>query len=414
MTGWEGLGDELENASAPPEKGRWHCDETSSGAEITTPYIENAEGLHGDWNWLLAHFDLDPEVFEVENNSVRISKWGQSARAKSGDRDHIWLYSYRARFRRVTAQADAVDIEAAIERVRKWKPIRRTPGRGLGTPSTFFLGWADWQLGKDGTDATIQRVLDSFDQATARIKELRSIGRNVESLAIWNMGDPDEACAENYASQTFTVELTQRQQFNLALDLWCQGMRVLAPQFHDVEFGSLLCNHGQFNRRGDKQITSDSDNAGGYLAETLQRVLSGSDDMSHVRWSIPGSEMSMLTHMSGVPVALAHGHKAPSGSAAETEFLRGQSIRLLREHGKEPRLWMTAHRHHYAITDMGPWTRIQMPSLDSGSKWYTDTSGHWSTPGTFSCLVGEHEAAGGPLSGMGTGFSDEFVFVPKA
>jgi hypothetical protein len=127
-------------------------------------------------------------------------------------------------------------------------------------------------------------------------------------------------------------------------------------------------------------------------------VLADRPGFSHVRYSIPHDEMTLLSDMSGVTVALAHGHKAP-GTAKELEWLRGQSIRLLHEHQKMPQLWMTAHRHHLEVKDYGPWTRIQHPSLDStpgetdGSKWFTDTSGLWSTPGTLTCLVGNHHEA---------------------
>jgi hypothetical protein len=245
------------------------------------------------------------------------------------------------------------------------------------------------------------------------VKELRRLGRNVDRLAIWNMGDPIEGCDSNYASQLFTVEMTRREQLNHALDLWLTGIRTLSPLFDDVEFGSLLCNHGEWSRQGvgTKAVTSDSDNVGGYLADTLQTVLDGRPDFEHVEFQIPRSQMTMATTMSGVDVALNHGHKAP-GSKAETEWLQAQSLRLLRERGREPRLWMLAHRHHYSIVDHGPWHRIQHPAQDMGSKWYADTSGKWSSPGTFTCLVGEHEQAGGSLAGMGRGFSDEAVLIP--
>jgi hypothetical protein len=114
-----------------------------------------------------------------------------------------------------------------------------------------------------------------------------------------------------------------------------------------------------------------------------------------------------------VPVAFNHGHKTP-GSKAELEWMQAQSLRLLRSVGREPRVWMLAHRHHYSIVDHGPWHRIQHPAQDQGSKWYSDLSGKWSSPGTFSCLIGEHAQAGGALSGMGRGFSDETVLIPAA
>ena len=403
----------LTPAKAPDASGHaWRSTLTSEHADIETGAL--AEPV-SDWSGVLRHFGLDPAEFEVVDDTVKMSSWQQSKRTEGGDRDSVWLYAYSARFRRVTSRLPETDLADLRTRVSKWKPSSRTPGTGLGAPSTFYVGWADWQIGKEGVTLTTQRILDSFEASAARVKELRRLGRNVTSLAVWNMGDPIEGCDSNYASQLFTVEMTRREQLNHALDLWLTGLRALAPLFDDVEFGSVLCNHGEWGRQGvgTKQVTSDSDNVGGYLADTLQKVLDGRPGFEHVRFEIPRSQMTMATSMSGVEVALNHGHKAP-GSKAETEWLQAQSLRLLRERGREPRLWMLAHRHHYSVVDHGPWHRIQHPAQDLGSKWYADTSGKWSSPGTFTCLVGEHDQAGGPLSGMGRGFSDEAVLVPAA
>jgi hypothetical protein len=208
-------------------------------------------------------------------------------------------------------------VAEVAKRVHKWKPLtRRTPGAGLGAPATLYVGWADWQLGKSGgggVEETTTRVLDSIEQTIRRLKDLRRLGRPVEAIHVWNMGDPTEGCDGNYASQLFTVELTRRQQLNLALDLWLTGVKAFAPLVDDLTFGSVLCNHGEWTRQGPgtKAVTSDSDNIGGYLADTLRTVLADRPDYDHVRFAIPHDEMTMLTHMSGVPVALAHGHKAP-------------------------------------------------------------------------------------------------------
>lgn len=406
------LGDALDGLGrrptpAPHEAAAWKLEMTSEHADVRTGALERGPVLDAsDWDGILRHFALDPAEFEIADDTVKMSSWQQSKGLEDGTRSTVWLFSYSARFRRVTDRLPDADVEAHRARVQAWRLPRRTPGSGLGAPSTMAVGWADWQLGKGGGAETAQSVLDSFEQTATRIKELRKIGRNVASLALWNMGDPCEGCSEMYPSQASTVEMNRRRQLNLALDLWLAGIGALAPLFDDVQFGSVICNHGEWTRQGGRAITGDSDNIGGYLADTLRTVLAGRPEFAHVRWAIPHDEMSMFTDMSGVPVALTHGHKMPTGSGKELEYLRGQSIRLLREHGREPRLWFTAHRHHLNVHDFGPWTRIQLPALDrAGSKWFTDTSGHWSTPGTLTCLVGEHSQAGG------LGFSDLAVLA---
>jgi hypothetical protein len=363
------------------------------GGELSTGAMPVELGT--DWDSVLKGFGLDPDVFEVVDDTVKMSKWQSSKRLENGDRDLIWLYSYRARFRRksLTALPDT-EVEDIRKYVQKWKPLSKTKQESPETGSTLVVCWADQQLGKSaggGVDATVERILDSYTATIERVKELRKNGRNIEKIAIVNMGDPVEGCDGNYASQLFTVELTQRQQLLLALDLWAQGVRQLSSLAEESEFISVLCNHGEWMRKGGKAITSDSDNAGGFLTDALQRILTGRPEADKLKWNIPHDEMTTTSVLSGVKVAFTHGHKI---TGKEVEWLRGQSIRILREEGREPDIWVTAHRHHLQVQDFGPWYRFQCPSNDGGSKWYTDTSGNWSTPGTLTFLVGKHDPRG--------------------
>ena len=364
------------------------------GGELSTGAMPTELGT--DWDAVLRGFGLDPDIFEIVDDTVRMSKWQSSKRLENGDRDLIWLYSYKARFKRknLTALPDK-EIDDIRTYVQKWKSVAKTTAPiSSEKGSTLVVCWADQQLGKSaggGTDATVERIMDSYQATVQRVKDLRKIGRNIEKIAIVNMGDPVEGCDGNYASQLFTVELTQRQQLLLAIDLWAQGIRQLSPLAEEAEFISVLCNHGEWMRRGGKAITSDSDNAGGFLTDAVKRVLDGRPETDKLKWNIPHDEMITTSVLSGIKVAFTHGHKI---SGKEVEWLRGQSIKILREEGREPDIWVTAHRHHLQVQDFGPWYRFQCPSNDGGSKWYTDMSGNWSTPGTLTFLVGNHDPKG--------------------
>jgi len=360
----------------------------ADGGELQTGALEQPIELASDWRAVLAGFGLDPDEFYVVDDTVKMSKWQQSKRTEDGHRDIVWLYSYKARFSRRTPQATEADINELRAQIKKWRP--KTPHiETTGEPCTFLIAWADWQIGKSeggGVEATVARVQQSFTDSLARINELRKAGRNIRHVAIFNMGDPSEGCDNNYASQRATVQLNMRAQLNLVLDLWTQGVAALQPDI----FASVLCNHGEWTRNGgSKPVTSDSDNVGGYLGDTLQRIFS--DTALPNRWHIAHDEMVQMIDLSGVPVAITHGHKI---SGKEHEWLRGQSQRLQYETGTMPRLWITAHRHHLAIDDFGPFFRLQCPSLDGGSKWFSDMTGKWSTPGTLTALVGNHDPRG--------------------
>ena len=55
------------------------------GGEFTTGPL--TEPIGEDWSPILKSFGLDPDVFEVEGDKVRMSKWQQSKRLENGDRD---------------------------------------------------------------------------------------------------------------------------------------------------------------------------------------------------------------------------------------------------------------------------------------------------------------------------------------
>jgi hypothetical protein len=300
---------------------------------------------------------------------------------------------FRRRKKPLLKESDFAEIRKSIKTFKRgeYKPNNEKP-------STFVILWADWQIGKSasgGVDATISRVLSSFDKTYYRIKELRKMGRNIEQIAFVNMGDPTENCDGHYSSQLHTIELNQREQLLVALDLWTAGVSRLADMAEKTKFISTLSNHGEWTRRGNRAITGDSDSADGFLADALKRILKPLNMVDD--WHIPHDEMTMQVNLSGLECAFTHGHKI---SGKEVEWLRSQSLRLLRENGAEPRLWFTAHKHHLKIDDFGPFTRIQSPSLDTdgspsgGSKWFSDLSGQWSTPGVCTLLIGEHDKRG--------------------
>jgi len=363
---------------------------TSDGGEFETGELTRPIELASDWDEILLGFGLDPAVFFVVDDTVRMSKWQSSKRLENGDRDIIWLYSYKARFAKRAPEATEADIEALRAKIDNWRPKATSVPKTDAAPSTFVICWADWQIGKSengGVEATVERIQQSFIDSLARIKELRKAGRNIERIAVLNMGDPTEGCDGNYASQLFSVQLTQRKQLNLVLDLWTQGVAALQP---DV-FASVLCNHGEWKRNGGgKSVTTDSDNVGGYLGDTLKRIYEGRPD-GPKEWHISHDEFVQVLNLSGVDVAITHGHKI---SGKEFEWLRGQAQRHQYETGVMPGLWVTAHRHHVSVEDFGPFWRLQCPSQDGGSKWYSDSTGKWSTPGCLTFLAGQHDQRG--------------------
>lgn len=362
------------------------------GGSLSTGVLDSPLEFSTDWAGVLRGFGLDPDIFEVVDDTVRMSKWQQSKGLEDGSRSTVWLYSYSARFTRRPPRPTENDLESIRDRIAKWKP-RKPQKQRDGVPCTYLVNLADLQLGKSaggGVEGALDRIEGALERSVERLAFLRK-RFNIERVMVANMGDPIEACQGNYASQLHTVKANLREQMNVALDVLVKSIEV-----HEADdFLTVLSNHGEFNRKGGKQATGDSDSADGFFGDELKRLFDRTPDVGPSRWFIPHDEMTMLADLSGVKVAFAHGHKIPS-QAQESDWLKGQSIRLLREQGSEPRIWVTAHLHHFNVRDFGPWFRFQCPSLDGGSKWFTDGfgKGEWSTPGLLTLLVGNHDERG--------------------
>jgi hypothetical protein len=288
------------------------------------------------------------------------------------------------------------DIEAAQKRVRGWKLPQRIPGTGLGPEIAATVNLADMQLHKpdgDGLEGTLDRLYHGLENTHAWVQRKRAAGMNITQLVLVNNGDPFEGISGNYANQNHTVKAGLRGQMNTVLDVWEAYSRELFPQFDKGQFVTVHCNHTQFGRQGGAKdsITGDEDTGSAFLAEALQRILRGRPEFDHVRFTIPDDQMNVYTTIAGIPVGFNHKIPGKDASGFET-WLNGQ-VRGDRQ-AYEARIWITAHKHHWASWDMGSCTVIQCPSCDGGSKWLRDSTGRFSRSGILALLIGEHEPMG--------------------
>lgn len=264
------------------------------------------------------------------------------------------------------------------------------PSVGAGD-ETFVVALSDWQLGKSvegqGTESTVRRIKKSLEGAKAQILRLQSEGRSLNTLLLANLGDHIENVAGSYESQTYDIDLNLRDQIELAIELNMLWVKELAPLFSKVIYTANPCNHAQLTRgKGRVNVTDDSDNATGLIAEFVKQLCGMSEALSHVDVRVPRGEMITPVTVSGVNIATAHGHKI---TGAEETWLAKQSQWLTHERKFIPDLWLVAHKHHLAVTDFGPYTRIQATTVDPGSKWFTDTTGGYSRQGTVVFTVSE-------------------------
>lgn len=342
-----------------------------------------------DWTHVFAQFNLDPDEFTIVDDTVRMSMWQTSRRTDDGDRDVQNLYSYKARFKRRDQYTDADTLARMIDRLQGTASPKATR---KAEPVSLFVGLADWQLGKSygpgqGTAETLDRINASKAAILAYLEDRKRLGYNIEKIVLANMGDPIEGVQASYANQLYSVDLNTRDQLTLAIDTTLEWIRDFAP-YAPIEYAATLCNHGQMSRgtSGKSNATDDADNASGFIGDTIRTVVSHIPGLAGTAFTIPRDNMITTVQASGVNLALAHGHKI---SGNEQAWLAKQT-NALNHQGYRTDLWVTAHRHSASVDDYGPYRRIQCTTVDPGSKWFTDSTGVYATPGTTVFLAGGH------------------------
>lgn len=342
-----------------------------------------------DWTHVFAQFNLDPDEFAIVDDTVRMSMWQTSRRTDDGDRDVQNLYSYKARFKHRDQYTDASTLARMIDRLQGTASPKATR---KAEPVSLFVGLADWQLGKSygpgqGTAETLDRINASKAAILAYLEDRKRLGYNIEKVVLANMGDPIEGVQASYANQLYSVDLNTRDQLTLAIDTTLEWIRDFAP-YAPIEYAATLCNHGQMSRgtSGKSNATDDADNASGFIGDTIRTVVSHIPGLAGTAFTIPRDNMITTVQASGANLALAHGHKI---SGNEQAWLAKQT-NALNHQGYRTDLWVTAHRHSASVDDYGPYRRIQCTTVDPGSKWFTDSTGVYATPGTTVFLAGEH------------------------
>jgi len=381
-----------------------NVDVSANGGEFTGMVTDKPiiAGDQGAFAKVYALAGLDAADYRIVDDTVRFSAWEQSSKA-GGTKT---LYSYRARFARITAldmRTETVVQDLADNLRKRRMTVRRTPGLGLGPECSFTPLFSDWQLGKNeirvqdlehgatGVEQTQWRVLRGIESSKRRIKDLRRVGRNITGIAIGHMGDATENIADSYDSQAFIIELNLTDQIERALDLMVFAAEELLPLAERQDVFAVLCNHGQLGRRGTKEnITDSADNVQNLLMRLMRDRIVG-PKFPNARWHVPEQQMITTLDIAGVQTAAAHGQKI---KGSEAVWLLKQTANLMATRKVDIELWLTAHRHSQDTLDLGAINRIQAATADGGSKHFEDETAIYSTPGTTSLLIGKHDERG--------------------
>lgn len=335
---------------------------------------------------LLEGWLLDPDDWRIVPGTLLVNRW--MGHPKDGE--DIWLYQYKAKVVRRSSEKHA-DVDELFKLVKSHKPFKKPTG-----DYAFVITPSDWQIGKGengGTPATVERILNSFDEIEDRIKTLNKL-YGIGEIYVVGMGDLVEKCANNYANQAFTTDLNEREQARVARRLLLDLVKRVARYGEHIVISSVGGNHGENRNGSSKKFTDDGDNLDVGLFETVYEALGMNEEAyGHVHFYLPDDELCVALDIAGTNVAFTHGHLGKKGNnpqAKQFNWWMGQAFG--NHEAVDAEILVTAHYHHFAACEQYGRLWLQCPAQDGGSKWYTDSTGAHAKAGTLTFLVGPEGA----------------------
>ena len=346
---------------------------------ITTPPVEGES--HPDWSGVLRMWGLDPEHFAVVE-PVLFNVWGDTL----GILNRQWKGKVVRKGRQETA-----DIDALIQEIKKHKPRERKEIEG---GASLVVCASDWQVGKrdgDGLKGLVGRWLQAIDDVELRLKELKKLGRPIDSITVLCLGDLVEGCDGHYDIQTFTVEVDRRDQVKIARRLLRDALIRWSKVVPSITVAAIGGNHGE-NRKNGKAFTTLADNDDVALVESVAEIFQANPEAyGHIKFAIPTDELSLTLEVHGKIIGITHGHLARSGAGTEAKLRRWIADQTLgRQRIGDCDILVTGHYHSFKLADWGGVKWIQAPALDGGSVWWRQSTGEIADVGVLTFLVSSH------------------------
>ena len=343
---------------------------------ITTPPVEGES--HPDWSGVLRMWGLDPEHFAVVE-PVLFNVWGDTL----GILNRQWKGKVVRKGRQETA-----DIDALIQEIKKHKPRERKEIEG---GASLVVCASDWQVGKrdgDGLKGLVGRWLQAIDDVELRLKELKKLGRPIDSITVLCLGDLVEGCDGHYDIQTFTVEVDRRDQVKIARRLLRDALIRWSKVVPSITVAAIGGNHGE-NRKNGKAFTTLGDNDDVALVESVAEIFQANPEAyGHIKFAIPTDELSLTLEVHGKIIGITHGHLARSGAGTEAKLRRWIADQTLgRQRIGDCDILVTGHYHSFKLADWGGVKWIQAPALDGGSVWWRQSTGEIADVGVLTFLV---------------------------
>jgi len=375
-----------ENNTTQPMESRKRSAEWTPGVSwdgnegvVTTDAMEG--DTHPDWSGVLRIWGLDPDNFAVVE-PVLFNVWGNA----EGALNRQW----KGRVVRKGAKERA-DIDHLIQEIRKHKPRERKPL--IEGSASLVVVAADWQVGKkdgDGLKGLVGRWLQAIDDVESRYKELKKMGRPIESITVLCLGDLVEGCDGHYDIQTFTVEVDRRDQVKIARRLLRDALIRWSKFAPEITVAAIGGNHGE-NRKNGKAFTTLNDNDDVALVESVAEIFQANPEAyGHIKFAIPTDSLSLTVEAGTKIIGITHGHLARAGAGVEAKLRRWIADQTLgRNKIGDCDILVTGHYHSLKMADWGGVKWLQAPALDGGSVWWSQSTGETADVGVLTFVVSE-------------------------
>tara|TARA_Y100001938_G_scaffold133074_1_gene192035 strand:- start:9529 stop:10695 length:1167 start_codon:yes stop_codon:yes gene_type:complete len=354
-------------------------DEQSGTGEIT--YVGTDPDYKNKYDDILKGWGFDPKYYEIEG-TVRASSW--EGQLKGGRT--TTFFAFKGVVKRKNPALDEYFDELCKIYLKKPK----LKNKKYGGNTAFIWTMADWQLGKAdyGVENTLKRYEEALIEGVNQIKALRKGGTAIDEVFLLGLGDLTENCDQSfYSSMPFNVELTLRQQYELARRMIMQTIDTFLPHADKITVCGIGGNHGHMTRSGKGQVLTDQlDNSDIMHFEIAKEICKQNERYDKVKVIIP-ADYHHLLDIKGKAVAITHGHMTTGGAGPEGKIMKwwqGQMFGWLPSGAAE--LLLTAHYHHPRLLQQGKRTWIQCPSIDA-SKDFTARTGMWNEPGVLTLTV---------------------------
>ena len=357
-----------------------YSEKTKSGEIVSAPQKENKI----DWKEQLeSYFGADAKNYKVLQDTAEIRFWDTAGNPPQR------LYYFKAKIVSNKAYMPDDDFKKLLNAAKKKKPtVKKKP---TIDSKTFCVALSDWQIGKEGTEATIERWMTAIPKIKEQIKTLRK-SETIDQLFIAGLGDIVEGCTGFYAQQEFTVELDYRQQQKVARRMAYTALKELVPMFDKTVVSFIAGNHGEPRNTG-KSFTTFSDNRDIMLGEELAEIFKEAPAyIDKIDFIMPDA-LSITLDISDTVVTLVHGHQMRGQGNPQQKartWLANQS--LARSEIADSDLLLMGHYHFFSAYESdGKRLILQAPSLDSGSEWFDNTNGGRNSAGVLTLVIGGSE-----------------------